>query len=129
MAKFYKHIFLSENAMAEKYKAPAKQGPQPRIPLRDRKTHSDRLLSQFDSIWKAEENIKNQRAASQIATREGTYLSFTSAAGHDLLTKSLESISKGIRLLSIKNEILEDRSVRIKAIVYVPNGMEGFFIK
>lgn len=64
--------------------------------------HSQKLLNQFDAIWQEKARLQQQRGAEQIATREGTYISFTSAANHDLITKSLEDLKKGIRLLNIK---------------------------
>jgi subtilase family protein len=128
MAEYYKHIFISEHVKSEKYKASPKQGKRPRIPPRDRATHSAKLLQQFDSIWNQKKRIQQSRTAEKIATREGTYLSFTSAADHDLITKSLEDIKKGIRLLNIKKEKIDGDHSQIKATVYIPNGMEGFFI-
>lgn len=128
MAENYKHIFISGNVKPEKYKASPKQGKQPRIPQRDRAAHSAKLLRQFDAIWNQKRELEQARTAEKIATREGTYLSFTSAADHDLITKSLENIKKGIRLLNVKEEIIDGEHTQIKATVYIPNGMEGFFI-
>lgn len=128
MAENYKHIFISGNVKPEKYKASPKQGKQPRIPPRDRAAHSAKLLQQFDAIWNQKKELEQARTAEKIATREGTYLSFTSAADHDLITKSLENIKKGIRLLNVKEEIIDGEHTQIKATVYIPNGMEGFFI-
>lgn len=128
MAENYKHIFISGNVKPEKYKASPKQGKQPRIPPRDRAAHSAKLLQQFDAIWNQKKELEQARTAEKIATREGTYLSFTSAADHDLITKSLENIKKGIRLLNVKEEIIDGEHTQVKATVYIPNGMEGFFI-
>jgi len=128
MAENYKHIFISGNVKPEKYKASPKQGKQPRIPQRERATHSAKLLHQFDSIWNQKKELEQSRTAEKIATREGTYLSFTSAADHDLITKSLENIKKGIRLLNVKEEKIDGDHTQVKATVYIPNGMEGFFI-
>ncbi len=128
MAALYKHIFISGNARTEKYKTSPKQGKRPRIPERDRDAHSIKLLKQFEEIWHQKEQLQQARSAEKIATRDGTYLSFTSAAEHDLITKSLENIKKGIRLLNIKEETISDNQKQVKAIIYVPNGMEGYFI-
>lgn len=128
MAENYKHIFISGNVKPEKYKASSKPGKQPRIPQRDRAAHSAKLLQQFDAIWNQKKQLEQTRSAEKIATREGTYLSFTSSADHDLITKSLENIKKGIRLLNVKEENIDADHKQIKATVYIPNGMEGFFI-
>jgi hypothetical protein len=129
----HKHIFISGNVSSEKYRAPSAMGAKPRIPVRDRATQSQKLLNQFDEIWQQNEQRQQQRSAEQIATREGTYIQFTSAADHDLITKSLESMrgkksEKWIRLLNIKSELSEENKVVTKALVYVPNGQEGSFI-
>ena len=128
MAESYKHIFITGNVNREKYKAPSSMGAQPRIPVRDRASQSQKLLRQFDTIWQAKTQLQQQREAEQISTREGTYISFTSAADHDLITKSLEDLRKGIRLLNIKEIPVGENHTQIRATVYVPNGKEGHFI-
>ncbi|MBK9400413.1 MAG: S8 family peptidase [Bacteroidetes bacterium] len=102
-------------------------GAKPRIPIRDRATQSQKLLNQFDAIWQQKAELQQERGAEQISTREGTYISFTSAADHDLITKSLEDLRKGIRLLNIKEIPIGDQT-QIRATVYVPSGKEGHFI-
>lgn len=129
----YKHIFISGNVNSEKYKARGVPVPPKPLPVRNRVSHSQKLLSQFDEIWQQKEQLQQQRSAEQIATREGTYIQFTSAADHDLITKSLESMrgkksEKWIRLLNVKTELSEENQVVTKALVYVPNGKEGSFI-
>lgn len=130
----YKHIFIQGIAKSEKYKVkgtPIKPKP---LPVRDRFSHSQRLMNQFARIWHQKVELQQQRSAEQITTREGTYIQFTSAADHDLITRSLESMrgkksEKWIRLLNIKSELSEENQVVTKALVYVPNGKEGHFIK
>ena len=124
----YKHLFISENIITEKFKQSQKPGKPAIIPQRDRETHSRKLLQQFELIWKEKEALKESRSAESITTREGAYLSFTSGENADLITKSLENIKKGIRLLNIKEEGIDDNTKRIRATVYIPNGMEGYFI-
>ncbi|MGQ3013370.1 MAG: S8 family peptidase [Flavobacteriales bacterium] len=124
----HKHFFLIGNVESEKYKSPSARGAQPRIPARDRATQSQKLLQQFATIWQQKEQLQQQRNAEQIATREGTYIQFTSSADHDLITKSLEDLRKGIRLLNIKEIPVGENQAQIRATVYVPNGKEGHFI-
>ncbi len=124
----YKHIFIIGNVSSEKYKAPPAMGAGPRIPNRNRATQSQKLLQQFNAIWQAKEQLQQRRGAEQIATREGTYISFTSAADHDLVTKSLEDLRKGIRLLNIQEIPVNENQTQVRATVYVPNGKEGHFI-
>lgn len=124
----YKHIFITGNVNSEKFKTPQRGRGASNIPARNRVAHSQKLLNQFDAIWQAKAQLQQQRGAEQIATREGTYISFTSAADHDLITKSLEDLRKGIRLLNIKEIPVGENQTQIRATVYVPNGKEGAFI-
>ncbi|MBS7786184.1 S8 family peptidase [Flavobacterium sp. CYK-55] len=130
----YKHFFIQGNINSEKYRAPSTMGAKPRIPVRDRSAQSQKLLNQFAEIWQQKNQMQEQRSAEQITTREGTYIQFTSAADNDLISKSLESMrgkksEKWIRLLNIKTELSEQNQIITKAIIYVPNGKEGHFIK
>ncbi|MFG0591007.1 S8 family peptidase [Myroides odoratimimus] len=124
----YKHIFITGNVNSEKYKTPQRGGGESNIPARNRVAHSQKLLNQFEAIWQEKAQLQQQRGAEQIATREGTYISFVSAADHDLITKSLEDLRKGIRLLNIKEVPVDDNQTQIRATVYIPNGKEGHFI-
>lgn len=123
-----KHIFIIGNAKSEKYKVKGTPITLKPLPLRNRISHSQKLLEQFDAIWQEKELQKQIRDAEQIATREGTYISFTSAANNELITKSLEDLKKGIRLLNIKEIPIGENQTQIRATVYVPNGKEGLFI-
>lgn len=125
----YKHFFIEGNVRSERYKIRSRPGSGPNIPSRDRASHSQKLLSQLEAIWSESERLRQQRSAEHIARREGTYLSFTSAANHDLITKSLENLRKGIRLLNIQEISINEDQKQVKATVYVPNGKEGYFIK
>jgi hypothetical protein len=134
MADSYKHIFITGNVNREKYKAPTAMGSKPRIPVRDRVSQSQKLLAQFDAIWQEKEQLQQQRGAEKIATREGTYIQFTRAADHDLITESLESTrgkkaKEWIRLLNVRTLTNELGHKQTQAIVYIPNGKEGYFIK
>jgi hypothetical protein len=131
---FYRHIFISENVNRERYQARPAMGGAARIPVRDRATQSQKLLSQFGEIWQQKVQLQQQRSAEQIATREGTYIQFTGAAGYDLMTKSLEDTKgrrpeKWIRLLNVKTEKNASDQEQTRATVYIPKGKEGYFIK
>ena len=45
-----------------------------------------------------------------------------------MITKSLEDLRKGIRLLNIKEISTGENQTQVRATVYVPNGKEGHFI-
>jgi hypothetical protein len=130
MSEFYKHIFLSsDNITSEKYTTPLRGGGEPNIPSRNRASHSSFLLQKFDEIWNQRTIQNQQRGAENIPTREGTYLSFISAANHDLTIKSLEDLRKGIRLLNVKEVRVDDEYSQIRATVYIPRGKEAHFIE
>ncbi len=129
MAENYKHIFLSDYAKSERYTSPKSMGGEETIPERNRISHSQRLLNQFRAIWEQKRAMEQAREAEQISTRTGTYLSFTSAVNSDLITRSLENLGQGVRLLNIQEKITSEEEKHIQAIVYVPNGKEGHFIK
>jgi hypothetical protein len=128
MAK-YKHLFIEGYVSTEKYRSAPRVLPPPRLPDRDRVEHSEKLLRQFEEIWKNKEELTRERTAAHLSTRGGTYIQFSSAVDHDLITKSLEDIRKGIRLLNIKEDVDEVGHKQIKATVYIPRGKEGHFIQ
>ncbi|MBN2018996.1 MAG: S8 family peptidase [Sedimentisphaerales bacterium] len=66
--------------------------------------------------------------AISLPCRTGVYLEFKSQADFDLVTKSLENIRSGIRLLNVK-EVRQGVSKEIVATVYVPASKEGYFLK
>lgn len=71
------------------------------------------------------ERTDAQKQAAAIKYKEGIYLEFSSAQGHDLATKSLESKQQGIRLLNIKQD---ETSGITKAVVYIPDGKQTYFL-
>lgn len=118
--KRYSHLFINNLAEPIGYKPKAERF-KPSIPTRDdRVSHAQRLIKKFDALWK---NEQDRRQAHALKARSGAYVEFTSNVGHDLLTKSLENIQQGIRLLNIREVDNE-----IKATVYIPAGKERYFI-
>lgn len=129
-----KHFFISGNKRSESYTSPSAGPIKIRIPERNRDAHSEKLLNQFEAIWNAKAQMEEHRTALHISTREGTYISFTGAADHDLITKSLEN-TKGkksqrwIRLLNVKSITSESGEPQTRALVYIPKGEESHFMK
>ena len=79
--------------------------PPPRRREIDRKTHSTYLKQQLEQAWIEAKND----AVVYHTTRKGVYLEFKGEANYNLITKSLESISKkdpqsSIRLLNVRTE-------------------------
>lgn len=126
---YYEHIFLSGNVKTEKYKTKgAPITPKP-LPTRERATHSQKLIDQLAAIWAQKKELDQQRQAEQIPVKEGTYLTFSSSANEELITKSLEDLRQGVRLLNIKEISIGQDQKQIIATVYVPNGKEGLFVR
>jgi len=123
----FSHIFLKDSKNSIPFSQSPGGGPA-NIPQSDRKAHSEYLTSRFITIWKEQADLKSNRIAASIPTKEGFYIQFKGKVGCDLITKSLERISKGIRLLNIKT-IEQTEGVETYATVYVPKGQTDFFLK
>lgn len=104
------------------YVSRGKPGPKKRIPQRDVNVHANFLKRKFKEAY-TQSLTQNQVAAIQY--KEGTYLEFSSAQRHDLIVKSLENLTLGIRLLNVRTA---EETETIRATVYIPNGKESFFI-
>ncbi|MDD3320768.1 MAG: S8 family peptidase [Paludibacter sp.] len=128
MAQSHEHIFLQGVVKSEKFTTTLSGGGKLNIPERDRIPHSQYLISRFDSIRQQSIDEKQEREAMSLPTHQGTYLEFKSGLNSDLITKSLENINKGIRLLSVRT-VENDGVEEIKAIVYIPQGKEAIFIE
>ena len=59
-----------------------------------------------------------------IRYKQGVYLEFSSKEGFSLNTKSLENLTKHIRLLNVRQEGTVE-----KATVYIPAGQEAYFLE
>ena len=114
----YSHIFLKDSKNSIPF-SQSSGGGSANIPQRDRKSHSEYLTSRFITIWKEQDDLKSERIAASIPTKEGFYIQFKGKVGCDLITKSLENIKKGIRLLNIKT-IEQTEGEETFATVYVP---------
>jgi hypothetical protein len=117
----FPHLFLPNIAQALSYTAPASGFSRTRLPHRARQEHGAKLRAELNAVWREAEQDKRGRKAISLPVRDGTYLEFTSQAGFDLITKSLEDLRQNIRLLNISKEITDD-GVLTKATIYVPSG-------
>lgn len=124
----YSHIFLNNLAEVSAYTSTQQGGEKSRIPHRDRIEHSQRLISALNTIWAQAQIRTSQRTAISLPNKYGTYLEFKSQAGYDLITKSLEDVRQGVRLLNIR-QLGEDENRETLATVYVPAGKENFFLR
>jgi hypothetical protein len=111
------HLLITGTSTTEPYTSPASGGKTFRVPQRQRQTHGQRLLRQFDAIREqAQTSIAEQRAYG-IDAQNGIYLQFESDPDFELKIESLEARPSGIELLSVHR--VENRTL---ATVFVPEG-------
>ena len=127
MNKQQPHIFINNYAKELDYTALPKHNVGPKIPQRNRSSHSQKLIQQFNAIWEEVAQKAQQRQAISLPTKEGTYLEFKSQAGFDLITKSLEDLRKGIRILNVRTVETGDIAETC-ATIYIPPGKESYFL-
>lgn len=119
-----KNIFLSGTVEPLPFTSESSRGSTPAIPSRDPAQHANYLKQRFAEAYAQNKNLMPQQVAA-IRYKEGVYLEFSGQENHDLIVKSLENVSSGIRLLNVRTDA-EDNT--IKATVYVPEGKETYFI-
>lgn len=120
----YRHIFLDGVSQTHGFTSPSSGGSQTPVPERNREEHSSRLLSKIQNAWDQSE----ERQAVLHVERHGAYVDFESDPGSDLVTKSLEDMSAGIRLLNVRTEgVGEARKMR--ATVYIPHDKRSSFLR
>lgn len=129
----FPHIFIKNPPETTDYTSPKGGGGKVKLPDRNRRQHGTFLRKQFEKLWQqAKEEVKEREAVS-LPTREGFYIEFKSKVGFDLITKSLENIKSGIRLLNIRTEEnttkQQGKKEIIIATVYIPYKKADFFLK
>ncbi len=121
----YPHLFLpGPSDTRNDYSSPRRGGSSPRLKTQDRATHAAHLTQRINQAWE----VAQGRQAVAHSARRGVYLEFTSEPGFDLVLKSLESVSSGIRLLNVKTEGLENAETT-RATVFVPHSKSGHFLR
>lgn len=130
MEESFRHIFLNQSGEASDFTTPPSRGGEPKIPIRNREQHSGKLRRSLSSAWQKAHKKSANRTAISLPVRQGVYLEFESSPDYDLVTKSLENKSVGIRLLNIRTIPAQDDSTHpvTLATVYVPDGKENYFL-
>ena len=113
------NLILTDTCHPEPYTAPQDGRGKPPM-ARDRVTHSARLVKKLETALEADK----AKSAHAISERHGTYLEFRGPQHGDLVTKSLENIPHGVRLLNVRQH--DDATY---ATVFIPSGKESFFLK
>ncbi len=127
--KKYPLLFIKEGSVSINYTSPQGGGGNSNLPPRRRASHGQRLQNKMTAIWKEFTAQGTDRSAISAADREGFYLEFRSKADYDLVTKSLEDIRQGVRLLNIRQDKDNDDNKTIIATVYIPFRKQDHFIK
>jgi hypothetical protein len=125
MAVDKKNIFLSATAKSYVYRAQGKPIEGPHIPQRNPAQHAAILKTELTAAYKKHNALTPQQIAA-IKYKDGICLEFSGKKGHELIIKSLENRTVGIRLLNVKED---SENGTVHATVYVPKGKESFFIK
>jgi hypothetical protein len=123
----YPLIFINNAKEDLSYTSPQSGGGGYRLPNRGRAVHGSRILRNLDEAWRQFQGLQNQREAVASPVTHGLYLEFRSRAGFDLVTKSLEHIGQGIRLLNSRTLSEDGQEITI-ATVYIPAGKQNYFI-
>ena len=122
----YRHIFLLGPTRTYGYTSPQGGGREPKIPARDPERHGRYLRRRLEDAWR---QAGEHRRAITIAERHGAYLEFSGDPEADLVTKSLEARTSGIRLLNVRRPQDAAGREQVIATVFVPNEKRGHFIR
>lgn len=118
-----KHFILSDTKESKKFSPITGRGNE-NLPYFNPFEHGADLLSQFESLWRKDEELRENLSA--VRTRGGTYISFTSAEDVSLKLQTLEQQNKGVRLL---NATFLPESNKEKAVVFLPDTHKDFYEK
>jgi len=124
MAVEKKNIFLSNTVKSYNYIAQGKPGYGPRIPLRNPSQHAETLKHELSAAYEKHNKLVPEQIAA-IKYKDGVCLEFSGQRGNDLIIKSLENLTVGIRLRNVKEDTINDV---VHATVFVPKGKETFFL-
>ena len=123
MPENLRHFLLNNLGDAVSYTSP-RFGPRPSFPERNRREHANHLLNQVQEISESlHENVPVSAPSPQ-----GVYVEFESEPDFELTIKSLDLKSKGIELLSVKEE-KDGEATITKATVFVPDDKFSIFVK
>jgi hypothetical protein len=125
MAVEKKNIFLSGTLTKLPYAAQGKPMDSTNVPPRQRGTHATTLNEGLLNVYTQNDTFikglsKDQLAAIQY--KKGVNIVFTGKEGYELVTKSLEDLRQGIRLLNVKKV-----EGTIQATVFVPEHKKTVF--
>jgi hypothetical protein len=113
----FSHLLIKDTAHTELYTPIPSYGKTFQLPPRQRQTHGQKLLHQFDRLRAETSTIIAEQKAFGIDVGNGTYIQFESEPDFTLKFESLEAIKSGIELLAVQQ--VENKNY---ATVFVPEG-------
>ena len=120
-----KNLILKDTYEVDIYTSDSARGNNKFKP-RDKNVHGNYLLRQLNYVWSADEQHKAMFAT--LKQQEGIYIEFKGAENCDLITKSLENASQGIKLLNLR-DIENENGITQSATVYIPIDKKDYFNK
>ena len=111
------HFLISDAAHTEPYTPIPSRGKTFKLPPRERGSHGQRLLRQFDRLREETDTVIAEQKAFGIDAGNGIYIQFESDPGFALKFESLEAIRSGIELVAVQE--VETKKL---ATVFVPEG-------
>ncbi|MEC1178634.1 S8 family peptidase [Metasolibacillus meyeri] len=129
MVQTHDNLFLFNTQSNLNFTSKSSGGKKPNLPARNRTTHGQYIKNKLNEIWKVVESSReSKRTAASLSIHTGTYLEFQSTPNFSLTIKSLENRIQGVKLLNVRNRIVEKKEIEY-ATVFVPKGKEHYFIK
>lgn len=127
MEKELPHIRISKPAESIGFTTTSSFSTESRYPPRSRGEHGEFLKKKLEEAWSESENEK----VATHSARTGTYIEFQSSLGFDIKIKSLEHLTKGVRLCNVREEKskqTDGSEVVTKYITtYIPNDKKRWF--
>lgn len=128
MTQMHDNLFLFNTQSNLNFTSKKAGGPSIDLPPRVRQTHGQCIIKKLNDIWEVVESSRENRPAASLSIHTGTYLEFQSTPEFSLTIKSLENKREKIKLLNVRNRIVEGKKIEF-ATVFVPKGKEQYFIK
>lgn len=92
----FPHLLISDTAHTEPYTPISSRGKTFSLPQRQRQSHGQKLLRQFDRIREESRTIISEQKAFGIDAGNGIYIQFESEPNFELKFESLEATRSGI---------------------------------
>lgn len=90
--------------------------------------HGERLLAEYARAKDLSSNIYTKVQVAAIKAKDGCYFDISNLKGKELLVKSIEAVSSGIRICNVRSDGVKDEKKTI-ATVYIPYSKEHILLK